>query len=193
MKSKCEIILALLNIFIDIATCSSECQRPHNDTCCYNEYFDSKNNTCRECKPGRIGWNCNYSCAEGYYGRLCKHSCTCNFNDCDPEVGCQLQATNSYNSTDSSQNINNEYNRKILHSISKQLKLMSNTLFLIVGCVIILILGQWYIIWKCKIKPGVRNGMKQIDTHTINNPQSIAVAMERGYTALSNGNIRNFA
>ncbi|XP_062592903.1 uncharacterized protein LOC134254390 [Saccostrea cucullata] len=48
MKSKYEIILALLNIFINTATCSTECRRPDGVPCCYNEYFDVDNKTYKE-------------------------------------------------------------------------------------------------------------------------------------------------
>ncbi|XP_062612360.1 uncharacterized protein LOC134274124 [Saccostrea cucullata] len=71
---------------------------------------------------------------------------------------------------------------KILQLISEQLQMMCISLFLILGCLIILPLVLWYNIRKRTRKPDIHIGMKQSDTSAMNNRQSLAMMMERRYT-----------
>ncbi|XP_062616454.1 cell death abnormality protein 1-like [Saccostrea cucullata] len=83
-----------LNLFTYILAFSSGCRRPDGIPCCYNEYLDVENKTCRECIPGRIGWGCKEPCKEGYYGHLCRLACTCRSLYCDPVFGCLATTSN---------------------------------------------------------------------------------------------------
>lgn len=41
-----------------------------------------------ECDLGWFGVNCNKSCINGFYGKLCKTSCECETSMCNKTTGC---------------------------------------------------------------------------------------------------------
>ncbi|XP_062612377.1 uncharacterized protein LOC134274140 isoform X2 [Saccostrea cucullata] len=274
-----------LTFFTNILALSSGCRRPDGVPCCYNEYFDVENKTCRECSPGKIGWGCKEPCKEGYYGHLCRLACTCKSIYCDPVFGClsttsnggtALLAPKEYNlerishsispystrkhgmrlstkdkstvesstmeislekgatdhkhentnmssvtekhktiiersklrantSTDSKvlilsmrvtswphvseenpqrYTVNSEYNGEELQQISRHLQLITISLFMIVGCVVILIPLQMYYTMKRTRRTEFPIGLKQVCTNNMN-ALHFAGTMDRGYTPLS--------
>ncbi|XP_056008690.1 putative EGF-like and EMI domain-containing protein 1 isoform X2 [Ostrea edulis] len=57
------------------------------NTCGYNCYRTDGGN-CTECDLGWFGVNCNKSCINGFYGKLCKTSCECETSMCNKTTGC---------------------------------------------------------------------------------------------------------
>ncbi|XP_078338009.1 uncharacterized protein LOC144626808 isoform X2 [Crassostrea virginica] len=79
--------------FIGSVVCPEPlCKRPPATPCCYNEYLDPDSKRCNACEPGRIGWSCREDCVRGYYGLLCRQTCKCSSDHCDPVVGCLTTA-----------------------------------------------------------------------------------------------------
>ncbi|XP_056006869.1 endothelial cell-specific molecule 1-like [Ostrea edulis] len=58
-------------------------------TCGFNTHFNESVHRCVECPLGSFGVNCKEECIRGYYGYLCRSSCSCEVSACDPVTGCQ--------------------------------------------------------------------------------------------------------
>ncbi|XP_078310592.1 uncharacterized protein LOC111138299 isoform X3 [Crassostrea virginica] len=71
--------------------------------CCRN--YQLIMNSCTECPPGKLGWNCSDECPPTFYGRLCREICSC--DPCDKVNGC-------FSISDSYGNENGVEKRKVM-------------------------------------------------------------------------------
>ncbi|XP_056012986.1 multiple epidermal growth factor-like domains protein 11 isoform X3 [Ostrea edulis] len=77
--------LALLVLSLNAET-TKGCVNDRGE-CCTNFYHD--NGKCIPCPAGSYGDNCSITCSPPFYGKDCRHRCTCSPDEeCNPYKGC---------------------------------------------------------------------------------------------------------
>nr|XP_022333971.1 uncharacterized protein LOC111130957 [Crassostrea virginica] len=84
-----------------------ECLQEFSTKCCADFYFDD--GTCKPCKIGYFGPNCETKCPYPKYGRKCVDgNCNCSENQCDFAVGCTKDMPDTSSTPTSSMHLSSE-------------------------------------------------------------------------------------
>ncbi|XP_052718080.1 uncharacterized protein LOC128190182 [Crassostrea angulata] len=94
----CLVLLLIADLFTNICSSAEDlddgiCNRSTIiPECCTDFVYNDTLMQCIVCVGG-FGINCSQSCPQGYYGRRCMETCSCNITMCDNALGCPEAAS----------------------------------------------------------------------------------------------------